>query len=490
MSASIPKERIVVPGLTEDEQQALDVLLEQLNGKLDKNLLRTAYYDGKRALRQMTSVVPPQYNNLGIVLGWSAKGVDLLARRCNLVGFEWADGDLDSLGYVDVWQGNMLGTEANQGITEALVQSTAFVVTTAGDTGDGEPDSLIQFLDATQATGTWNARARRLDDFLAITSRDDDARPDGLALYLDGLTITCDREDGVWKVTDRQEHDYGVPVDPMPYKPRLRRPFGSSRISRPSRGIQDQAVRELVRLEGHMDVYSFPEFWLLGADAAVFKNQDGSLKAPWQVMLGRLKAIPDDDEAPEALARADVKQFSAASPEPHLAALNAFAKLYAREQSLPDTALAITDVSNPTSAESYDASQYELIAEAEGVTDDFSPALRKAMLRALAMKNGEPEIPDAWRTIAAKWRDPRFLSRSAEADAGMKQIQSVPWLAETEVGLELLGLTPQQRSAALAEKQRARSQQMLASLQGNLSREQRTSLGTPVEEATAGGDAG
>ena len=135
-----------------------------------------------------------------------------------------------------------------------------------------------------------------------------------------------------------------------------------------------------------MDVYSFPEFWLLGADAAVFKNQDGSLKAPWQVMLGRLKAIPDDDEAPEALARADVKQFSAASPEPHLAALNAFAKLYAREQSLPDTALAITDVSNPMSAESYDASQYELIAEAEGVTDDFSPALRKASAVPLVME--------------------------------------------------------------------------------------------------------
>src|SRR5699024_5986032 len=103
----------------------------------------------------------------------------------------------------------------------------------------------------------------------------------------------------------------------------------------------------------------------------------------WQAMMGRIKGIPDDqDQDDPALARAEVKQFAASSPEPHLAAINTHAKLTAREFSLPDTALAITDVSNPTSAESYDASQYELIAEAEGTVDDWAPALRRAAIRA------------------------------------------------------------------------------------------------------------
>src|SRR5690606_39272997 len=66
---------------------------------------------------------------------------------------------------------------------------------------------------------------------------------------------------------------------------------------------------------------------------------------------------PDDDDAENP--RADVKQFPAATPEPHLASLNAYAKMFARATSLPDTAVAITDLSNPTSAEAYDASQYE-----------------------------------------------------------------------------------------------------------------------------------
>lgn len=213
-----------------------------------------------------------------------------------------------------------------------------------------------------------------------------------------------------------------------------------------------------------MDVYAYPEFWLLGSDASVFKNPDGSMKASWQVMLGRLKAIPDDDSAPEGLERPSVQKFDAASPEPHLAALNAFAKLFARETSLPDTALAITDVSNPTSAESYDASQYELIAEAEGAADDFSPGLRRAMVRALAMLNGEPEIPVSWESIDTRWRNPRFLSRSAEADAGLKQLQAIPRLAESEVGLELVGLSDQQRERVLSDWQRSDSRRRVDTL--------------------------
>jgi hypothetical protein len=212
-----------------------------------------------------------------------------------------------------------------------------------------------------------------------------------------------------------------------------------------------------------MDVYSFPEMIMLGADMKIFRNPDGTLKPDWQVMLGRWKGIPDEEDAENP--RADVKQFPAASPQPHLSALNAYAKLMGRELSLPDTALAITDVSNPTSAESYDASQYELIAEAEGATDDWSPGLRRTKMRALAIANDLDEIPTSWHSIDSKWRDPRYQSRAAMADAGMKQLTAVPWLAETEVGLELLGLSEQQIDRALADRRRNAGRGVLATLQ-------------------------
>lgn len=444
-------DRIILPGLTDDEDRTLNRLLEQLDAKQSRNFLRASYYDGKRAIRQVGTIIPPQYYRLGIVLGWSAKAVDILARRCNLDGFVWADGDLESLGSGEAWEANYLRTKVSSGVISALIHGTSFLINTRGDTAAGEPAGLIHVKDAFNATGTWNARRNRLDDLVSITGRDENGKPNALALYLDGITYDAEKDSSGWSV-NRSTHPWGVPAEPLVYKPREGRPFGTSRINRTVMSLHDQGLRAVIRLEGHMDVYSFPEMWMLGADESIFKNADGTQKASWQVMLGRIKGIPDDEEA--ANPRADVKQFPASSPAPHLAQLNALAKMFAREASLPDTSVAISDVANPTSAESYDASQHELIAEAEGATDDFSLPLRRSFARALAMQNDLDEMPAAWTSIDSKWRSPRFLSRAAQADAGMKQLAAVPWLAESEVGLELLGLDEQQIRRAMADKRR------------------------------------
>lgn len=460
--------RMTLPDLSDDENTTLAYLLAKLDRHAKFNRLVDAYYDGERNMRRAHSgVIPPQYYRLGLVLGWTAKAVDALARRCNLDGLVWADGDLDSLGYRELWDGNHLGSETDQGVTSSLIHACSFVVASLGDTDAGEPRALVHFADASDATGEWDTRRRRLDSMVWVNDRDDKGAPSALTLYLDNRTVTGWREEGVW-YSEVSEHTFGVPAAPLPYKPRLKRPFGRSRISRPVRGIQDAAARELLRLEGHMDVYSFPEFWMLGADESVFKNADGSIKAQWEVMLGRIKGIPDDQDlissdAPQ-LSRADVKKFDAASPEPHLAALNTYSKLFARETSLPDSSVAITDMANPTSAEAYDSAQYELIAEAEGATDEWSPSLRYVTRIALAMQNGLTEVPAAWNTIDTNWRDPRYQSRAAMADAGSKAIAAVPALAETEIGLELLGLDEQQVRRATAERARAQGRATLNAL--------------------------
>jgi hypothetical protein len=138
--------------------------------------------------------------------------------------------------------------------------------------------------------------------------------------------------------------------------------------------------------------------------------------------------------------------------------------LFSGETSIPLTSLGVSDMSNPTSADSYIASREDLIAEAEGTTDDWSPALRRAIARGLAIQNGLDKVPDEWKTIQPKWRSPLYLSRAAAADAGAKQLAVVPWLAETEVGLELLGLDDQQVQRAMAEKRRQRGAGVLAGI--------------------------
>lgn len=445
-------EPITVTGLADDDTVTLNNLLKQLEAKAIRNWLRATYYDGKRAINQVGTVIPPHYYRIGIVLGWSAKAVDILARRCNLNGFVWPDGDLDALGLREVWESNNLAAEVSSGLTSSLIHGVSFLVNTRGSETQGEVRSLIHVKDAMNATGTWNGRRRRLDNLLSVTGRDGDGKLTDAVLYLDGLTITVRKDGGKWTVVDRSKHAYGVPAEPLVYKPRAGRPFGSSRISRAVMSLHDQALRTVIRMEGHMDVYSFPELWLLGADEAIFKNADGTQKTAWQIRLGRIKAIPDDEDASQP--RADVKQLPASSPEPHIAALKQQAQLFSGETSIPLTSLGVSDMSNPTSADSYIASREDLIAEAEGATDDWTPALKRTLLRALAIQSNQSEIPTAWKTIQPKWRSPLYLSRAAQADAGTKQISVAPWLADTEVGLELLGLTEQQIARAMADKRR------------------------------------
>lgn len=454
-----------VPGLTDAEQDTVNRLLAQLNAKQPRNLLRASYYDGKRAIQQVGTIIPPQYYRLGLVLGWSAKAVDVLARRCNLDTFVWPDGDLGDVGFRDLWDSNHLGSEVSWGLTASLIHGVSFVINTRGDVSQGEPESLIHVKDAMNATGTWNPRRRRLDNLLSIIDRDEDGQPSEFALYLDGLTVTAKKDDGnVWDV-DKSEHPWGVPAEPLVYKPRAGRLLGQSRISRPVMSLHDQALRTVIRMEGHADVYSFPEMWLLGADESIFKNPDGSQKAAWQVMLGRIKGVPDDpDPPPNGSPRADVKQFSAASPQPHIDQLKQQAQLFSGETSIPLTSLGVSDMSNPVSADSYIASREDLIAEAEGATDDWGPPLRRAIARGLAIANGASEVPAAFSTVAPKWRSPVYLSRAAQADAGLKQMQAVPWLAETEVGLELLGLDEQQIARAQAERRRVEGRRALTAL--------------------------
>lgn len=458
-------ENLTVPGLPDDEQLVLNRLAKQLKAKEVRNSLRQRLYDNQEVARRIGDTIPSRYFRMGIVLGWTGKAVDGLGRRCTLERFVWPDGDIDELGSREVWDDNNLRSEINSAKVSSLIHGPAFLVNTTG--GDGEPKSLIHVRDALNATGDWNPRRRRMDSLLSVLGRGEGGKITEFALYLENLTVTGAFNDGKWEV-DHKEHSWGVPVEAMVYKPRVGRPMGASRISRPLIGLQKQAVRALIRLEGHMDVYSYPDFWLLGALAKDVRGAGDANVAAMAAALGRIRGVPDlpadDPNARDTmLDRADVKQFPASAPTPNLAQLNTLAKLFARESSLPDSSLAITDFANPTSADAYDASQRDLIDEADGAVEDWSPAVKRSHIRALAIANdlnGEAAIPREWQTIEPKWRDRRYTSTSAQADAGSKIVPLIA-AATSEVELELLGLDEQQIRRVMADKRRAAGSSVL-----------------------------
>ncbi len=451
MLLTTPEFPTSVQGLSHQEQAMLDELLHTWQAKLPRNSLRSAYYDGRRAARDLGgNLTPPHLRNLALVLGWSAKAVDQLNRRCKLETFTGSQSALAA----EIFDANWLGSEAGQANVSSLIHSVAFLITTRGEPGTDEPDILITSRSAMDGAGLWDARSRQLKAFVSINALSDNNEPTEMTFYPPNLIITISRRFGQgFVVTDRKPHPYGTLVTPLVYKPRLNRPFGSSRISRPVMSIHNAALRTILRNEVTDELFQVPQRVLLGSDETAFQNTDGSPKPMWQSVLGLIWAIPDDLDS--TTPRADIKQLPGASPEPYLAKLRMQAQLFAGETSIPISSLGIGGDSNPTSADAYIASREDLIAEAEGTVDGWSPAWKRAMLTGMQMLEDTDTIPAEWLDLTPQWRSPVFVSRAAAADAGQKQLATIPWLAETEVGLELLGLSPDQIKRALAERRRA-----------------------------------
>lgn len=454
--------RIVIPALYDDEQAALDELVLQWREKRPRNNLRAAFYDMTNSERSLMSAqIPEIIRRRKFVLGWSAIAVDKLNRRCNLNGiYDAAGNDLASLGLDDLIRSNRLMGEISRAGLSSLKHSVAWLVTTQGDTTLGEPPVLINARDAMTATGVWDTRRKAITSFLSITAFDDDGEPSEMTMYLPNLNVLLTKDEGVWDV-DRRPHAYGVPVDPLVYKADVGRPFGRSRISRSVMSIHMQALGAMIRADVNGEAYSLSRYVLLGATEEAFKNADGSPKPAWQAAWDAVWAVGDDDGAEHP--RADVKRFSGESPEPQLAHLRMLAQLFSGETGIPVGELGIFADSNPTSADALTVGKDDLFAEAEQTTDGWTPDLTSSVQRALTMLNGA--VP-ANLDLRADWRNPRYVSRTAEADAAQKVLTTpgMEWLAETEVGLELAGLTPDQVRRALAERKRARGRDILGRL--------------------------
>jgi Phage portal protein, SPP1 Gp6-like len=440
-----------VPGLSEFEQDSLNELVAQWRVKRPWNNLRSAFYDMHNSERSlMSQAVPGVVRRRRFVLGWSTIAVDKLNRRCNLDGFYDAGGvDLSGLGLDELVRDNRLTGEVSQAGVSSLIHAVSWLVTTQGDVQAGEPEVLINTRSAATATGMWDVRRRALRSFLSITGLDDMGEPVEMTMYLPDLNLIMWRDRGGWRL-DRRPHTYGVPVDPLRYKPRTDRQFGSSRISRSVMSIHVQALAAMIRADVNGEAYSLPRYILLGATESAFQNADGSPKSTWEAAWDAVWAIGDDDDAENP--RADVKQFMGQSPEPQNAHLRMLAQAFAGETSIPIGELGINVDSNPTSAEALQASQSDMIAEAEQTTDNWTPDLSASVTRALRMLN-QGDVPDDL-DVRPLWRNPMHVSRAAAADAGTKVIDKMPWLGETEVGLELMGLSSDQIRRALAERRR------------------------------------
>lgn len=447
-------------GLDETDQATLKTLLSSLYMKRAKNELRASYYKGHQVLRDLGIAVPPSLRNLDVVVGWPAKAVDSMSRRTILNGFVSAGGDELNALLDDVWDVNRLASEAPAAHTSALVYSCSFVFVTKG--APGEPDVLVTTRSAEDATGIWDARRRALSAALAVVDYDQTSgHPTVFNLYVPGRVITLERSDtGAYEVTASVSHGMGVPVEVLPYRASHEHPFGRSRITRGVRYLTDAAARTMLRTEVGAEFYNAPQRYILGADESAFVDANGSPVPAWSVMLGRMLALNRDENGDLPT----VGTFAQQTMQPNLDQLRSLAQMFSAETSIPVGSLGIVQ-DNPSSAEAIRAVNEEQGIEIEHwQRTALAPVWKRVMRRAVGMVSDSPAVLAEASTIAPDWGSWALASENAMADAAVKQVTAVPWLAESEVLLRRMGYKPDEIQQLLATKQRAEAESRVQQL--------------------------
>ena len=324
-------ENVQVDNLPDECREPWDLMIRQWSQKLERNLLRTKYYDGRNELKNLSIAVPDSMAGISEVVGWPQKSVDALADRIVFDGFVGVgDDSRDPLGLDSILSDNDFDVELPQAIRSALIHSCSFLNVRSAEPEDGLRSKVsVSFRSALYETGLWDYARRGLSAALSITDIDrsqyaqaNTIVPSELMLYMPGYTIRIRRTQSGRYHADAPRNTYmdHVPVYLIPYHQDLNRPFGRSRISREVMSITDTAVRTMLRMEVSAEFYSSPQRYLIGADEPP-EDKNGRKLTGWEATISKMLNISlnEDGQAPA------IGQFTQMTMQPHTDMLRALA---------------------------------------------------------------------------------------------------------------------------------------------------------------------
>lgn len=445
-----------VNGLPEAETEALQRLIEVWRQKKTRNDLKYEYYSYKNRLNDFGISIPDTLRNVETVVGWPAKAVDALAVRSRFDGFNFKDGDDANLR--EIVERNRLRTVYQQAVRSQLICSCAFLTVSAG--GEGEPKAIISAYSATFAAAEWDRRKKRIKYGITVIDTEkqiysEEEEPIWVNLYTETDTWEIKKqESGDW-TSRRVPHEMGRPLmEPLVFRPSLERPFGVSRISRAVMSITDSAVREALRTEVGAEFYTSPQKYILGVDGDFL---DG--KSKWDAYIGSIMALTKDEDGDVP----HVGMFSQGSMQPHTEYMRSLAARFSGETSIPISELGVIH-DNPASAEAIYAAKESLVCEAEDMNDINGAALCEIAKMAMAISEGKSldDLDENQLSVMANFKNPAAPSIVSQADAIVKVVSALPWVAESDVALEELGFSDSQRRRLKADKQKAEANAMIA----------------------------
>ncbi|HEY9369745.1 phage portal protein [Streptomyces sp.] len=455
MTATIPDLPLLT--LSDDETRLLGALRGELLTCRFGLELRDCYYNGEQLIRDLGISIPPQLKGLHTVIGWPQIGVDALEQRLDIETWRYKDAPDDSGELEEIAEANELVAESQLAHLDSLIYGRSYAA--VGSSEDADMPPLISIESPLDMTVFYDARARAVTSGLRLYKIEDQ---DAAVLYLPDTSIHVVATSSGWEVIDRDDHNLGLPpVVRISNRQRTADRIGRSEITNAVMSITDAACRTLMGMEVAREFYGAPQRYILGASESAFQDAEGNTKSAWEAYLGRVLALERDEDGDVPT----VGQFAAYDPSVYTRMIDMYARIMATQLGLPPHYLGYT-TDNPASADAIRSTEAQLVKRAERKQTLFNTPWSNVYRLALLIKTGE--LPDRSRRIETVWRNPATPTMAAQTDAATKLVQTGILPADSDVTLEMVGLTEGQRQRVHADRRRAQGRQALTDLGNEL----------------------
>ncbi len=457
---------LAIRGLPAGYRDSVEALLDVNARHLARNERLVRYYEGDVQPAPIGVDALPDCVTVEAHCDWPRKAVTSVSERSRLDGFVF-EGDATDDVLSRVVSENQLVGAYNRHVHSELIHGCMFATV-----GRWDGRCVIRFHTAEDSAAIWDDSAGRIGAGLVVadTARTDwsprQPVPVQVNMHLPGLVVVFKRTGvSTWTYEELPTPMDRPAMESFAYRPTGLKPFGFSRIDKTVMSITDSVIRTLQNMEVSSALYASPQKALLGlSDEAFDMLMENKLQAYLTKML--LVTKDEDGDAPS------LTQLSAASPQPYIDLIRAYAMLFSGATGVPLNSLGIVQ-DNPSSAQAIESSREDICIAAEDLNESNGTSLRNVALMAMAVEGncGIEDLTDVQRSVVAKFADPSMPSVVSQADAAVKIASVAPWVAESDVFLEMLGFDEGQRRRLASARAMAGTNQLLAAFAQPLTQE-------------------
>ena len=421
---------VYAEGLDKERERTAKALLDvfaDVNGPTGKNAERRRFFEGDVQPADIgVSTVPEEVRKqIKEACDWPRLVVEAVSERSRFEGFEFEDGGIDD-SLARVLRDNAVGPNYTRFLPSQLVHGCMAATVNKGFDGRAN----VRYHSAENSSMIWDMWHDRLDCGLVIADMrrtewsPNKAVPVQVNMHEAGLVTVFKAVDSVKWVAETSKTKMDRPMmEAFRFEADGDNPLGQSRISNAVMAYTNDVLRTLQDMAVSAAFYAAPQKWMVGLNEATFKKLQNNPDAKWDTSIGAMliAALNDEGEPPR------LGQFSAASPQPYIDQLRAYAMLASGAARVPADVMGIIH-DNPSSAEAIEAARESVCTKARNLNTSNGESLRNVALMAMAVGDGKSidELSDYQKSVRAVFASTRFYSLAESTDAATKLAAVVP----------------------------------------------------------------